>query len=74
MVILTRGVVPFLPTWQFQSWHMHVKMAGVWLCVLLGALSISQLADAFYLPGLAPTNFCGRDKDVTNKKKCKVSD
>ena len=42
--------------------------------VLLGVLLVSLLADAFYLPGLAPTNFCTEEvqKEAQNAGKCKV--
>lgn len=47
------------------------------LAVGLGLLLVSLLADAFYLPGLAPTNFCRKEvKDALEEKdknKCKVS-
>ncbi len=45
--------------------------------VLLGLLFTCLLVDAFYLPGLAPTNFCEEEirKALSEKeqKKCKVS-
>ncbi len=45
--------------------------------VLLGLLFACLLVDAFYLPGLAPTNFCRKEIQDgfgdEGKKKCKVS-
>ena len=45
--------------------------------VVLGLLWTCLLVDAFYLPGLAPTNFCRKEiQDAfgeAGKKKCKVS-
>lgn len=44
---------------------------------LFGLLLTSLLVDAFYLPGLAPTNFCTKTRQKSlsesNQQKCKVS-
>lgn len=39
------------------------------LCLLLGVLS---LAEAFYLPGLAATNFCTREVAKKHQGVCRV--
>ena len=41
------------------------------LCVVL--LVLAHCASAFYLPGLAPTNFCRKEvQDLSGKANCKV--
>lgn len=44
--------------------------------VLLGLLYTCLVVEAFYLPGLAPTNFCReeikKDLEAKEKNKCKV--
>lgn len=51
---------------------MARTLSGVLVWVLLVSL---VMVDAFYLPGLAPTNFCRKEikKESENKDKCKVS-
>ena len=41
--------------------------------VLLWLLATCLLVDAFYLPSLAPTNFCEERVSLESRGKCKVS-
>lgn len=44
-----------------------------WRTSIVGLFSLCCLARAFYLPGLAPTNFCTQEaKDKHRGSSCKV--
>ena len=50
-----------------------VDMANSIAQVLLGLLLTALAVEAFYLPGLAPTNFCtAKVQKSVGKMKCKV--